>query len=198
MLRPEGDDFLTARLRVAVPHPRFFESWLSGHAAAGPPVGPFDPPPRPPETRTRHHFEALLADLARRRAEERPVWFLIRPSDGMLVGTVTIFDVVRGASQSGFVGYHVFNHMTGQGFATEALRALIALGFGRGPGQLGLHRLEACVEPENLASRAVLARCGFRFEGIARRRIHQRGAWRDVEIHAMTVEDVGRTWVAPD
>lgn len=191
-------DLETPRLTLAVPGPRHFAGWAAGHAAAGPPASPYDHAPRPPDQRTRPHFDALLAELARRRSEARPVWFLVRRSDGQLAGSVTIFDVARGSSHSGFVGYHVFNHLTGQGLATEALGGLIELGFGRGPGCMGLHRLEACVEPDNRASRAVLARCGFRFEGVARRRILQRGAWRDVEIHAMTVEDIGRAWIPPD
>lgn len=189
-----GRAWATERLRIEEPAPRHFAGWVAGHAAAGPPVSVYDPAPRPPEARTRAEFEALLAALTHRRALERPVWFLIRPGDGMLAGTVTIFDILRGTQHSGWVGYHVFNHLTGRGLATEALGGLIELGF----GALGLHRLEACVEPENLPSRAVLRRCGFRLEGLARRRILQRGAWRDVETYGLTVEDLGRVWCPPE
>ena len=185
----------TPRLRLAVPDWAHFEGWVAGHAAAGPPVSRFDIAPRPPPARTRAHFEALLAALTHRRAGGRPVWFLVRRSDGMLAGTVTIFDITRGDSQSGFVGYHVFNHLTGRGLATEAVRGLVELAFAPAShGGLGLHRLEACVEPDNAPSIAVVERCGFRSEGLARRRIRRGDAWRDARIFALTVEDVGRVW----
>lgn len=191
---PAPPELCTARLSLEIPAPRHFEGWVAGHAAAGPPRGPFDPPPRPPEMRTRAAFEALLAALVARRAAESPVWFALDPTDGALVGSVTIFDVVRGQSQSGFVGYHVFNHRAGRGYATEALGGLVELGF----GAMGLHRLEACVEAANHPSRRVLGKVGFRHEGTARRRILQRGAWRDVEVYGLTVEDIGRAWAPPD
>lgn len=189
----------TERLILAVPDPAHFAGWVAGHAAAGPPSGRHDLAPRPPEARTRADFEALLAGLAHRRAGERPVWFLIRRSDGMLAGSVTIFDVVRGDSQSGFVGYHVFNHLTGAGLASEAVAALVDLGFAPlDEGGLALHRLEACIEPDNGPSIRVVERCGFRREGLARRRIRRGTAWCDVAVYALTVEDLGRRWHGPE
>lgn len=190
---------VTERLIVAVPAPAHFAAWVAGHGAAGPPVSRHDIAPRAPEARTRADFEALLAALAHRRAAERPVWFLIGRADGALAGSVTIFDVVRGDSQSGFVGYHVFNHLTGAGLATEALAALVELGFAPlEAGGLALHRLEACIEPENTPSIRVAERCGFRREGLARRRIRRGATWRDTLVFALTVEDVGRRWYAPE
>jgi len=191
---PDGA-WVTDRLILAVPAPRYFEGWVAGHAGAGPPASRHDIAAREPASRTRAHYEALLAELAHRRVDERPVWFLIRRTDGALAGTVTLFDVVRGDSQSGMVGYHVFNHLTGQGLATEAVGALVELGFAPlEAGGLGLHRLVACIEPDNRPSLRVVERCGFRFEGLARRRIRRAGAWRDTRIYALTVEDRGRVW----
>ena len=46
-------------------------------------------------------------------------------------------------------------------------------------GRVGLHRLEATVRPENLASLRVLAKLGFREEGLFRRYLDVDGAWRD-------------------
>lgn len=186
---------LTPRLRLAVPDPRHFEGWRAGHAAAGPPASAHDIAPRAAAERTRAHFEALLAALTHQRIAERPVWFALRRADGMLAGSVTIFDVYRGDSQSGLVGYHIFNHLTGRGLGAEALDGLVELGFAPiDGGGLGLHRLAAFVEPDNIPSQRVAERCGFRYEGLARRRILRRGAWRDVRTYATTIEDRGRIW----
>lgn len=182
----------TARLRLTLPEPRHYDGWVAGHAAADPAVSIYDIEPRPPEARTPAAFEALLATLTARRAMGRPTWFAI-DADGVLVGSGTLFDPVFGASHSAHVGYHVFNNRTGEGLGRELVDGLVVLGF----EGLCLHRIEACVEPENAASIAVLRKVGFRHEGRAERRIMARGAWRDVEVFALTCEDRGMAWQAP-
>ncbi|MBM4508633.1 GNAT family N-acetyltransferase [Rhodococcus hoagii] len=57
-------------------------------------------------------------------------------------------------------------------------------------GPMGLHRVEATVRPENVASRAVLEHAGFREEGLLRRYLDVDGQWRDHLLVAMTVEEV--------
>ncbi|MCB9541625.1 MAG: GNAT family N-acetyltransferase [Myxococcales bacterium] len=185
-------EHVTRRLRLEIPSLRHFDAWVAAHAAAGPPVGEHDVAPRPPEARRRADFEALIADLTARRATLRPVWFAVDRA-GALVGTGTIFDVLLGGAWSGNIGYHVFNHHTGRGHGAEIAGGLVALGF----GALGLHRVEACVEPGNAASLRVLSKVGFRREGRAIGRVLARGAWRDVEVYALTCEERGITWAPP-
>jgi len=76
--------------------------------------------------------------------------------------------------------------VTGGGVATAAL----ALGVDHGLGPVMLHRIEATVRPENAASRAVLAKVGFREEGLLRRYLEVDGAWRDHLLVAITVEEL--------
>lgn len=56
-----------------------------------------------------------------------------------------------------------------------------------------LHRVEATVRPENGASRAVLAKAGFREEGLLKRYLDVDGAWRDHLLVAITVEELNGT-----
>ena len=72
------------------------------------------------------------------------------------------------------------------GVATGAL----ALGLDHCFGPVMLHRVEATVRPENAASRAVLAKVGFREEGLLRRYLEVDRAWRDHLLVAITVEEV--------
>ena len=72
------------------------------------------------------------------------------------------------------------------GVATGAL----ALGLDHCFGPVTLHRVEATVRPENAASRAVLAKVGFREEGLLERYLDVDGAWRDHLLVAMTVEEI--------
>lgn len=106
--------------------------------------------------------------------------------DGQFCGQLTIGNVTHGALRSAWIGYWVSSSATGAGVATGAL----ALGLDHCFGPVTLHRVEATVRPENAASRAVLAKVGFREEGLLRRYLEVDGAWRDHLVVALTVEEV--------
>jgi ribosomal-protein-alanine N-acetyltransferase len=106
--------------------------------------------------------------------------------DGQFAGQITIGNVTHGALRSAWIGYWVAKQFTGGGVATAAL----ALGLDHAFGPVMLHRVEATVRPENAASRAVLARAGFREEGLLKRYLDVDGGWRDHLLVAITVEEV--------
>jgi ribosomal-protein-alanine N-acetyltransferase len=106
--------------------------------------------------------------------------------DGEFCGQLTIGNVTHGALRSAWIGYWVASPVTGGGVATAAL----ALGLDHALGPVMLHRVEATVRPENVASRAVLAKVGFREEGLLKRYLEVDGAWRDHLLVAITVEEL--------
>ncbi|CAJ1580225.1 GNAT family protein [[Mycobacterium] wendilense] len=106
--------------------------------------------------------------------------------DGRFVGQLTIGNVTHGALRSAWIGYWVHSEVTGRGVATAAL----ALGLDHCFGPVRLHRVEATVRPENVASRSVLGKVGFREEGLLRRYLDVDGDWRDHLLVAITVEEV--------
>lgn len=106
--------------------------------------------------------------------------------DGAFSGQITIGNVVRGALRSAWVGYWVATPLTGKGVATAALALAVDHCF----GPVGLHRVEATVRPENMASRAVLSRVGLREEGLLRRYLDVDGQWRDHLLVAITEEEL--------
>jgi ribosomal-protein-alanine N-acetyltransferase len=106
--------------------------------------------------------------------------------DGRFCGQLTIGNVTHGALRSAWIGYWVASSATGGGVATGAL----ALGLDHCFGPVMLHRVEATVRPENVASRKVLAKVGFREEGLLQRYLDVDGAWRDHLLVAMTMEEV--------
>jgi [ribosomal protein S5]-alanine N-acetyltransferase len=106
--------------------------------------------------------------------------------DGQFCGQLTIGNVTHGALRSAWIGYWVASSATGGGVATAAL----ALGLDHCFGPVRLHRVEATVRPENAASRRVLAKVGFREEGLLQRYLDVDGAWRDHLLVAITVEEV--------
>src|SRR5262249_23168020 len=68
-----------------------------------------------------------------------------RRSDGAIVGIVNVSEIVRAAFQSAYLGYYAFRPHAGQGYMTEGLALVLRHAF----GSLGLHRLEANIQPGN-------------------------------------------------
>lgn len=106
--------------------------------------------------------------------------------DGRFAGQLTLGNVVRGSLRSAWVGYWVESGVAGGGVATAA----VALAVDHAFGPVGLHRVEATVRPENGASLRVLAKLGFRDEGLLRRYLEVDGAWRDHRLLAMTRDEI--------
>ncbi|WP_245868470.1 GNAT family N-acetyltransferase [Actinomadura meyerae] len=96
---------------------------------------------------------------------------------GDLVGTVNINGIVRGCFQRGVLGYAAFLPYAGQGYLTEGVGLAVEYAF----GVLGLHRVEADIQPGNAASIRLVRRLGFRMEGVSPEFIKIDGVWRDHE-----------------
>ncbi|MCY1061174.1 GNAT family protein [Nannocystis sp. SCPEA4] len=126
---------------------------------------------------------AFSAYLARLR-EPTHTGFLLR-AEGRLVGVVNINNIVMGAFRSGHLGYFAFTGSEGRGYMTEGLRLVVDAAF----GELGLHRLEANIQPGNVRSIALVRRLGFMREGFSPRYLFIAGEWRDHERWAITAED---------
>ncbi|MGL4307140.1 MAG: GNAT family N-acetyltransferase [Mycobacteriaceae bacterium] len=140
------------------------------------------------EWETRHHVTAWPALFSGLRAEARRGVMvpMVIELDGRFAGQLTVGNIVRGALKSAWIGYWVDSDVTGAGVATGA----VALGLDYCYARLGLHRVEATVRPENVASRTVLNKVGFREEGLLKRYLDVDGAWRDHLLMAKTIEEV--------
>lgn len=90
---------------------------------------------------------------------------LVRKQDEVLIGTCSLFNFSR-ESRRCEVGYALHPDTWHQGFMQEALRLLRNYAFDK----LDLNRLEADIDPRNLASAKSLKRLGFVQEGLLRQR----------------------------
>jgi ribosomal-protein-alanine N-acetyltransferase len=113
------------------------------------------------------------------------VGYWICTEAGELAGVININEIVRGVFCSGYLGYYAFVPHNERGYMKKGLGAVLAEAFGRHR----LHRLEANIQPDNDASRALVQRCGFRLEGFSPRYLKLAGRWRDHERWAITKED---------
>lgn len=105
---------------------------------------------------------------------------LERRADGALLGTCTLFKIHAG-NRRAELGYGLAPWHWGQGYAQEAVGALLDWGF----GPLALHRVEADIDPDNHASAKLLRRLGFRLEGRLRERWFVNGVVSDSEIYGL-------------
>ena len=119
------------------------------------------------------------------RLDSAYVFFVLRESDDALVGGCTISNVRRGVTQCCTLGYWIGSQFARQGYMTGALRALLPFVF----RTLGLHRIEAACLTDNDASKNLLARVGFRQEGLARRYLLINGEWADHLLFALLKEE---------
>jgi len=110
-----------------------------------------------------------------------------RLADAALLGTCTLYNI-HPTNRRAELGYGLGPAHWGQGYAGEAVRALLGWGF----GLLGLHRVEADIDPDNTASAALLSRLGFQLEGRLRERWIVGGVVSDSAMYGL----LAREWSA--
>jgi ribosomal-protein-alanine N-acetyltransferase len=106
--------------------------------------------------------------------------------DGQLAGQLNVSSITYGSLASATLGYWVAERFAGKGVTPTSVALATDYCF----FQLGLHRMEICIRPENGPSLRVVKKLGFRYEGLRRRYIHINGDWRDHFCFALVVEEI--------
>lgn len=101
--------------------------------------------------------------------------FLFRREDKELLGAITLDHIRRGPAQAGTTGYWIGAPHARQGYMREAIAGLVHFAF----TDLDLSRIEAACLPENVASRSLLEKCGYKYEGVAQSYLQIDGRWRN-------------------
>ena len=105
--------------------------------------------------------------------------------NGRFCGEVNINHILRGAIQTGTIGYWVDERCAGRGLVAEGVVVVAEFAFER----LWLHRLEICIVPRNHNSRRVMEKLAIREEGVAVRALEINGAWEDHVRYGFTAEE---------
>jgi len=166
------------RVILRPPQPRDRDAFLSAVRASRALHHPWAQPPDDPGS-----FDAWL-ESGRGPATERHL-VVIREGDG-LAGYFGISQIFYGPLRSAYLGYFAIEPYAGQGYMGEGLRLVLRHAF----GPLGLHRLEANIQPGNAASIGLVKAAGFRREGLSPRYLKIAGRWRDHERWAILAEDL--------
>lgn len=120
-------------------------------------------------------------DYLRRLRGDRDLAYFILTADGELAGVVNLSEIVRGLFRNAYLGYYALTPHAGCGL----MRAGMSLVISRAFGKHRLHRLEANIQPENVASSRLVRRLGFDLEGYSPRYLKIGGRWRDHERWAL-------------
>jgi [ribosomal protein S5]-alanine N-acetyltransferase len=106
----------------------------------------------------------------------RTIGFLVRrKSDACLAGVINVSEPVMGVFRSAYLGFYTFSGFEAQGYMTEGISLVLDCAF----EELGFHRLEANIQPANVASSTLVKRLGFRKEGFSPRYLKIDGVWQD-------------------
>jgi ribosomal-protein-alanine N-acetyltransferase len=123
--------------------------------------------------------------LVRASSATEEIFVIVRDDDGAMAGVATLGQIVMGAFRSAYLGYSAFVPFDGRGYMSEGLRLVLREAF----GAIGLHRVEANVQPDNVRSVALVERLGFRREGYSPRYLKIGGRWRDHVRYAILAEE---------
>lgn len=111
-------------------------------------------------------------------------FFACRRTDGAIVGFFNLGEIVRGHLDSAYLGYNAVAAHAGQGYMSEGLQLVLGHAFEK----VGLHRVEANIQPGNHRSIRLVERAGFVREGFSERYLKIGGQWRDHERWAIRAE----------
>jgi len=139
---------------------------------------------RPPMT-ARAEAEGLIGEILDGFAQRTILnWMVESRQDGALIGTCALFRI-DARHRRAEIGYSLRRDHWGRGFASEAVSLLLDWTF----RTLGLHRIEADIDPRNDGSRRLLARLGFSSEGLLRERYFVGDEISDTELFGLLEGD---------
>jgi [ribosomal protein S5]-alanine N-acetyltransferase len=140
---------------------------------------------------TRRSFTNRVYWAQRAEAQGTALPFLlIRRQDQVLLGAITLDNIRRGPAQCGTIGYWIGEQFSRRGYMREAIQSVVHYAF----TSLDLSRIEAACLPENAASRGVLEKTGFKYEGVAQSYLQINGRWRNHVLYsALRADRRGKT-----
>lgn len=163
------------------------EDWRAVHAYASlEKVSRYQPWGPNSEIESKQFVEEALQDA---QVEPRARYVFSIIFEGEMIGATELVLTSRHNCE-GEIGYIIHPDFWNKGFATEAAKAVLSIGFRR----FGLHRIYATCDPNNLASAAVLGKIGMQKEGFIREHIRMKSGWRDSFLYSMLEHEFPQEW----
>ena len=110
--------------------------------------------------------------------------FIFLRSNNLLVGGITLDNIRYGPFQSATLGYWLGEEFSKKGIMTESLNSVMIYA----SNNVGISRIEAATLPNNIASRRLLEKCNFKYEGVGQYYLQIRGKWQHHILYAITFD----------
>jgi len=181
---------VTERMLLRPPVHADFRAWTALRRDSEEFLRPWEPA-WAPDHLSRRAFTNRVYWAQRSVAQESALpLFLLRAGDEVLLGAITLDNIRRGPAQDATLGYWIGAPFARQGYMKEAIAAVVHHAFTR----LDISRIQAACLPENVASRGVLEKTGFKYEGVAQAYLQIAGRWRNHVLYAnLRADRRGRT-----
>lgn len=121
--------------------------------------------------------------LAKSKSDRNKSFLIIY--DNNIAGVININEIILGAFKSAFLGYYGVKKFSNIGVMSNGMKLVIDYAF----DTLGLHRIEANIQPDNTKSINLVKRLNFTKEGFSPKYLFIDGKWCDHERWAITIED---------
>ncbi|NKX43688.1 GNAT family N-acetyltransferase [Roseicyclus persicicus] len=180
----------TGRLSLRLPRHADFRAWTALREASREFLSPWEPT-WAVDHLSRKSFTGRVywAQRAVTQGTAVPLFIFAR-DDETLLGAITLDNIRRGPAQSATLGYWIGAPHARNGYMREAIEAVVHYAY----RVQDLSRVEAACLPENAASRGVLEKTGFKYEGVAQSYLQINGRWRNHVLYAHLRHDRrGRT-----
>jgi len=180
----------TDRLTLRLPRHADFRSWSALRSASRDFLAPWEPAWASDHlSRKAFTNRVYWAHRAISQGSAVPLFIHLREGE-VLLGAITLDNIRRGPAQAGTLGYWIGESHARHGYMRETIEAVVHYAF----RSLDLSRIEAACLPENAASRGVLEKTGFKYEGVAQSYLQINGRWRNHVLYANLRSDRrGRT-----
>lgn len=175
-------------VRVGIRHPEESDraEWLHVRQASRDLHEPWEPAPAPGfDPFGDAGFDFALATC---NQPDRQRFLVFDLETDRLVAQVGLSQIFRGPFNNCVMGYWGSSLAAGRGFVAAGVRCVLAHAFDDGPAGLSLHRVEANIIPENLASIRIARRVGMSLEGFSPNYLQIAGRYRDHLRFAITRE----------
>lgn len=109
---------------------------------------------------------------------------IVLKTENRVIGAIALM-AIDWKNKNAELGYWLGKRYWGKGFTTEAVKLILRFAFEK----LKLRRIHAFSFEENIASRRVLEKCGFKLEGIMREGRYKDGRWHNMLIFGLLKQE---------
>lgn len=170
----------TERMTLRAPVQADYRPWVALRSASQDFLTPWEPTWAPDHLgRKAFSNRVYWANRSINSGTAMPL-FLVRREDQKLLGAITLDNIRRGPALAGTLGYWTGAQFARMGYMREAIETVVHYAF----THLELSRIEAACLPENAASRGLLERSSFKYEGVAQSYLEIDGRWRTHVLYA--------------